>query len=277
VPGTEAPSRASLHASERGRLLDRALMTAFFNNIPDYVYFKDLKSRYIQLSISCCRRFGKELPIDIIGRTDFDFYDRQHAQETYDDEQRIIASGKSLFKKLEKEIWPEGRVTWVITNKLPLHDEHGDIIGTLGFSKEVTKEKELEASIDRANQELLDASREAGKAEVAISVLHNVGNALNSVNVSASLIAGRLRQSKTASLTKVVDLLAEHQTDLGKFIDEDLRGKKVPELIGTLGKYFLDEREQLLVELQSLQKNVAHIKQVVAEQQAYAAGTRDAT
>jgi two-component system NtrC family sensor kinase len=267
---------ATHHPSEeRDRLMDRALMTAFFNNIPDSVYFKDKQSRFIQLSTSCYRRLGKSCAGDIIGKTDFDFFEKSRAQQAFDDEQRIIRTGEPVFKKLEKEVWPDGSTSWVITNKLPLRNEHGDIIGTFGFSRDVTKAKELELEVERANQELLLTSRAAGKAEMAISVLHNVGNVLNSVNVSASVVANTLHHSKAGSVVKLAQLIATHRDNLGTFLTEDSKGRKVPELMLSLGQYFCEERNHLLQELQGLQQNIDHIKKIVSMQQTAATSTGD--
>ncbi len=245
-------------------------LAAFLKNIPDAVYFKDLESRFIAISDSFVRSFGKKSAHEIIGKTDFDFFDKAHAQPAYDDEQAIIQTGIPLLGKLEKEVWPDGRVTWVTTNKLPLRNQTGEIIGTFGISRDVTRAKVLEENLERKTKELMDTSRVAGKAEVATGVLHNVGNVLNSLNVSASVIASGLRQSKTDSLARLCQLLREHSLDLGSFFTADPKGRKVPEFIGSLAQHFAGERDRLLRELESLQKNVDHIKEIVSMQQSYA-------
>jgi len=119
-------------------------------------------------------------------------------------------------------------------------------------------------------KQLVDVSRMAGMAEVATGVLHNVGNVLNSLNVSASIIATGLRQSKADSLAKVAGLLHEHRPDLAGFLTADPKGRRVPELLGALATHAQAERDRLLQETASLQQNVDHIKDIVAMQQAYA-------
>jgi two-component system NtrC family sensor kinase len=202
-------------------LLDRALVTAFLANIPDCVYFKDRESRFIALSSSLADKHGQQGIADIIGKTDFDFFSKDHAQPAFDDEQAIIKTGKPLLGKLEKETWADGRVSWVLTNKLPLRNEKGEIIGTFGISKDITESKQMEAALEKSQRELIDASRLAGMAEVATGVLHNVGNVLNSLNVSTDLIASTLRQSKAESLVKVGEMLREQAAELGSFIADD--------------------------------------------------------
>jgi signal transduction histidine kinase len=101
-------------------------------------------------------------------------------------------------------------------------------------------------------------------------VLHNVGNVLNSLNVSASVITSGLRQSKAESLAKLGALLREHQSDLGTFLGSDPKGRRVPEFLGSLARHAVEERDQLLQEITALQKNIDHIKEIVSMQQAYA-------
>ncbi|MEO6996290.1 MAG: PAS domain-containing protein [Lacunisphaera sp.] len=251
-------------------LLDRALVTAFLANIPDCVYFKDRASRFLALSSSLADKHGQHGIADIIGKTDFDFFSKDHAQPAFDDEQAIIQTGKPLIGKLEKETWADGRVRWVLTNKLPLRNEKGEIIGTFGISKDITDSKQMEAALEKSQRELIDASRLAGMAEVATGVLHNVGNVLNSLNVSTDLIAATLRQSKADSLVKVGEMLREHAAELGTYVTDDPKGKLVLGFIESLGRHFAEDRARLLREIESLQKNVDHIKEIVSMQQTYA-------
>ncbi|HEX2548364.1 MAG TPA: ATP-binding protein, partial [Gammaproteobacteria bacterium] len=117
------------------------------------------------------------------------------------------------------------------------------------------------------NQQLIATAHQAGMAEVATSVLHNVGNILNSVNVSAHILNERLSKSKLNQLTQLNELLIEHKDDLAKFLSEDPRGKMLPEFINQLAKYNIEEREFLMKENAVLLKNIAHIKNVVGMQQ----------
>ena len=252
------------------RRLDRALVAAFLENVPDAVYFKDGESRFIALSNSLAHMFGCADASGVIGKTDFDFFGEAHARLAFEDEQNIIRTGRPILGKLEKETWPDGHITWAVTNKLPLRDESGEIIGTFGLSKDVTESKRMELALEQAQRALVDASHQAGMAEVATGVLHNVGNVLNSVNVSASMIASGLRHAKAGTLARLSGLLQQQAGDLGDFLTKDPKGRRVPELVESLARGWAEERARLLEEVGSLQQNIDHIKDIVSMQQSYA-------
>jgi signal transduction histidine kinase len=126
------------------------------------------------------------------------------------------------------------------------------------------------AELHRIHGQLLEASRRGGMAEIAANVLHNVGNALNSVNVSISLVMDGTKNSKIASLARVVALLQEHAHDLGPFITTDPQGKQLPGYLAQLSEHLLTDQEATVREVGLLQENINHIKQIVAMQQNYA-------
>jgi signal transduction histidine kinase len=124
--------------------------------------------------------------------------------------------------------------------------------------------------IRKNHRELLDVSRQAGMAEVATSVLHNVGNVLTSVTVSSTLIGEKIKSSKAESLTKVVNLLRQHEGDLGEFLTSDAKGKRLVEFLQQLAGHLVNEQEDLHHEANHLQKNIEHIREIVSMQQKYA-------
>jgi signal transduction histidine kinase len=135
-----------------------------------------------------------------------------------------------------------------------------------GALERIRAEQELEV----VHQQLLEASRRAGMAEIATNVLHNVGNVLNSVNVSTDLVVESVKKSRASSLARVVVLLREHAHDLGAFITQDSRGKQVPAHLAQLAEHLQAEQETNVRELELLRRNVDHVKEIVAMQQNYA-------
>ena len=135
---------------------------------------------------------------------------------------------------------------------------------------EIETRKRSQQELESMQQRLMDASRQAGMAEVATGVLHNVGNVLNSVNVSATLLQERLRKSKLSSLVGTADLLQAHAGELTAFLSKDPRGKLIPGFIIKLAAYLSAEQDETVQELSLLSGNIEHIKEVVARQQSYA-------
>jgi two-component system, sensor histidine kinase and response regulator len=122
---------------------------AYFLNIlmehlPDNVYFKDAQGRFIRVSRAMAKHVGKSDPSELIGKTDFDFFDNEHAQAALDDELQVMQSGKPLIDKEEMEHLPDGSVSWVSTTKVPLRDNDGNIVGTFGVSRDITLRKRAE-------------------------------------------------------------------------------------------------------------------------------------
>jgi signal transduction histidine kinase len=135
---------------------------------------------------------------------------------------------------------------------------------------EIAERKRAEEELQHTQQQLIDASRQAGMAEVATGVLHNVGNVLNSVNVSATLIAERLGQSRTANLARAAAMLREQNGQLVEFLTNDPKGKLLPDYLADLSQHLEDERLEARNEIDLLTRNIEHIKDIVAMQQTYA-------
>ena len=142
--------------------------------------------------------------------------------------------------------------------------------GRVWSFRDITARKQAEAELKKAHSELMDASRRAGMAEVATGVLHNVGNVLNSVNVSANVTSDLIRKSKITQIARVAALLREHAGDLADFITKDARGRQLPSYLDQLAEHLASEQALVLKELGSLQGNIEHIKEIVSVQQSYA-------
>jgi PAS domain S-box-containing protein len=139
-----------------------------------------------------------------------------------------------------------------------------------GVIRDISERKTAEATLHDSQQRLLETSRLAGMAEVATGVLHNVGNVLNSVNVSAGLVVEKLRRSKVSKLGQAAALLTERNGDLGDYLAHDPNGKKLPGYLAKLSQYLVEENAQTLSEVDLLARHIEHIKEVVAMQQNYA-------
>jgi len=116
------------------------LLRTLIDNIPDRIYFKDDKGRFLAGNIAVAHQMGAKTPDELIGKTDFDFYPRELAQQFYADEQQIILSGQPLINR-EKRIVNQttGEHLWFSTSKIPLRDSYGKIVGIVGIDRDITK------------------------------------------------------------------------------------------------------------------------------------------
>ncbi|MDB6017900.1 MAG: Integral rane sensor signal transduction histidine kinase [Pedosphaera sp.] len=162
-----------------------------------------------------------------------------------------------------------GQTVWIRESGTVLM-ENEQPVAVRGIFQDITRQKLDAAQLDKLNQQLMGTSRLAGMAEVATGVLHNVGNVLNSVSVSATLVADGLRRSKVVNLHRATTLLREQNGRLAEFLTSDPKGKVIPEYIATLADQLTAEQARMIEKMDSVGKNIEHIKEIVAMQQSYA-------
>jgi len=126
---------------------EQFLLRTLLDNVPDSIYFKDARGRFLRSSKAQAQRFGLSDPTLAIGKTDFDFFSKEHADEAYADEQRIIQTGQPLIGVEEYSPLADGADRWVSTSKLPLRDKEGNTVGTFGISREITERKRAETAL----------------------------------------------------------------------------------------------------------------------------------
>lgn len=147
--GSNSFENAKLHQPTEQFLLNNLMDT-----IPDRIYFKNTKSQFIKISKSLADLHGIANPDEAIGRTDFDFFTKEHALQAFNDEQNILIAGKPLKNIEERETWNDGTITWASTTKMPLIDSNGNIIGTFGISRDITFQKETQQAIKESETQL---------------------------------------------------------------------------------------------------------------------------
>ncbi|MFL5346121.1 MAG: two-component system sensor histidine kinase NtrB [Hyalangium sp.] len=168
-------------------------------------------------------------------------------------------------------VYPQGDSSTAFEFSLnPITDEQGQIAGVTIYGRDVTARRQAEARLSELHRNLLETSRKAGMAEIATGVLHNVGNTLNSVNVSATLVVERLHGSRVPGLLRATELLRDKAPELDTFLTRDERGRVLPEYLLAVSRQLAEEQATMLAELKALTKNVDHIKSVVRMQQEHA-------
>lgn len=253
-PASDAQAPGQLARGE----VDRFLLSALLENTTDQIYFKDIESRFIRVSTAQALKLGLAGQDDAIGKTDFDVFSREHARQAFEDEQRIIHSGKPMVGLEEKETWANGREAWVSTSKLPLHDDSGAVIGTFGVSRDITLEKvqrdELARQADQLRAALALAEETHQNLETALGELHlaqeeRLKLLARTVEVSeeerrriaADLHDGPIQKITATALT--IDLLVAHLA----------RGKDDVEALARRA------RDQLTGEITSLRRLMAEL------------------
>jgi PAS domain S-box-containing protein len=283
---------SALKKAEQSLAYERMLFRTLLDNIPDSIYFKDLQSRFIEVSKSKVEKNLKRSPklrsflashsananaaVDsfdtelFVGLSDYDVFTEEHAHNAFEDEQEIIRTGKPVVDKLEKLTHQDGTVGWVLSTKMPWRSDNGSIIGTFGISRDISALKQAQEELETTHKRLVDSSRSAGMAEVATDVLHNVGNTLNSINVSCALILDRVKGRNFGNLARIPELLRQNAGQLELFLTSDPQGKCVPEYLDLAASTFQEDQAFLISELTQLRRHIEHINQIVSMQQSYA-------
>lgn len=143
---TEQKQVASKLAEEQHQFV------TLLENSPDSIYFKDLEGKFIKVSKATANKIGYTRVEDLIGKTDYDIFGPEHASETFNDERQVIKSGRPIIGKEEREDYPDGKITWASTSKMPLFNSEGKIVGVFGITRDITERKLIEEKIKESEQ-----------------------------------------------------------------------------------------------------------------------------
>jgi PAS domain S-box-containing protein len=236
-----------------------ALMETFVNNLPDMAWVKDRDSKFIIANKAFCDTVGMAHEFLVNNTCDVCFGELATKFKADD---RVIMESETQ-KRIEESIIDGNRkVVWLETIKSPLRDAAGAIVGTVGVARDITERKRLNAALNTA-------SRLGGMADLAIGVLHNVGNAITSVNVSTSLVGEKLRSRSTKLLTRGMELLLAHKDDLVRFLTEDAAGKALVQALPGLSVAITREQQEIVAEMDSVGHHVGQIMQTIQLQEEY--------
>jgi PAS domain S-box-containing protein len=161
----------------------------------------------------------------------------------------------------------EGRKIPISVSGSMMQDQQGQFQGLVCVAQDITERKRMEEEKLQLHEQLLDTSRQLGMAEVATGVLHNVGNVLNSLNVSIGVITDLLKNSMVGDVGRISQLLEKHREDLGAYFSQNPKGKQVPGFLEKLSRQLVEEKRVALLELDRLRENAGHAQQCVAAHQ----------
>jgi PAS domain S-box-containing protein len=246
-----------------------ARLTAIIDGTPDFVGTADPTGRVLYLNPAARRMLGIETGAAISPMMMSDFHPGWAAR---------IVSTEGIPEAIHDGSWAgetairhqDGREIHVsqviIAHKTP----GGGLEHLSTVMRDISERRAAEEALNISQQKLLETSRMAGMAEVATGVLHNVGNVLNSVNVSSALVLEKLRRSKASKVGKAAELLIGRNGSLAEYLTQDPNGQKLPGYLAKLGQHLVEENADMLGEVDQLSRNIEHIKEVVAMQQNYA-------
>ncbi|MHC4616568.1 MAG: ATP-binding protein [Planctomycetota bacterium] len=158
---------------------ERNSLRTLIDNLPDFIYIKDAKSRFTACNAAVSDFMGAKTPDELIGKSDFDYYPREQASEYYADEQEVMRSGKPLLIKVEPNAGSTGKIRWILTSKLPLRDSRGKVVGIVGISRDVTEHKETEQRLQEAKEAAEFANK--AKSQFLANMSHEIRTPLNAI------------------------------------------------------------------------------------------------
>jgi PAS domain S-box-containing protein len=241
---------------------------SLFENAPVGLYRSSCDGRFTMANPALLRMLGYEsfteienldLHADLCTNTEY----RNHFNECLE---RIGMVDETEVQWRRRD----GRIIYVRESAKAIRNAQGEMLYCEGCVEDITTKKEAQAELQRLHRELVDASRAAGMAEVATGVLHNVGNVLNSVNVSATVLHEQLGRSKLTSLEQAIQLLQANLSALGPFLQDDPKGKLLPDFLIKVTQHLAAEHARWQDELRDMKKNIEHMKVIVSMQQSYA-------
>ena len=221
---------AELIAANDNLKQERYLFETLMDYLPHNIYFKDAANRFLRINKAMVGYFGLRKAAEAVGKSDLDFFAAEHALQAMADEQEIFRSRQPVLDKEEKEVWPDGRVTWVATTKMPLYDEAGRIVGTFGISRDITERKQAAEALRAAKEEAEAANR--AKSTFLANMSHEIRTPMNAIIGMTELV---LDTSLSAQQREFLTIVGESAEALLGVINDILDFSKIE-----AGKMLLD-------------------------------------
>lgn len=167
---------------------ERNLLRVLIDNLPDYIYVKDKESRIILANKAQINILGRSVQQEVLGRTDFDFYDREEAKQYFEDEQRLLNTGRPVIDKEEAAVDGEGRERWTLTTKIPFHNTENTLVGLVGIGHDITRRKREEKERQHLEAQLQQARKMESVGTLTAGIAHDFNNLLSVINGYTELL-----------------------------------------------------------------------------------------
>jgi two-component system sensor histidine kinase/response regulator len=217
---------------------ERDLLQALMDNIPDTIYFKDTASRFTRINKAQARALGIEDPADAVGKTDFDFFGKEHSRNAYADEQRIVKTGLPLISKVEKIATSDDRLWWVSATKVPIKDKYGRVASIVGISRDITERMKMEEELKRysehleelvdertkelkeAQSQILKSERLAAIGQLAGMVGHDLRNPLTGIEGATYYLKKRYGNKMDTKAGEMLEIIEKDISYSNKIIND---------------------------------------------------------
>lgn len=204
------------------------LFDILMDNIPDTIYFKDTESRFTKINKAQARLLGVDNPEDAIGKTDFDYFTKEHASNAYKDEQGLFIKGKPVISKPERIRAADGQFRWVTTTKVPIKNKAGKIVGLVGISRDITRLKQAEERQTQLLKELESANTEL--KDFAYIVSHDLKAPLRGIGSLAEWLSTDYKDKFDEDGKELLDLLMGRIKRMHNLIDGILQYSRIGRL-----------------------------------------------
>lgn len=241
-----------------------------FENAVEGIYQSTPEGRFLEVNRALARMYGYEDPEDLLAQV-HDIQQQVYVDPRMRDRFKQDIERTDEVRGLEYQVRRrDGKIFWISESARAVRDSDGRLCYYEGFIQDITQRKEAEIALHRSQQKLVETSRQIAMAEMATGILHNLGNALNSITVSTTTALDLLRESKVSNVSRVAQMLNSHADDLGRFLTEDSKGQQIAAFLTQLGCHLQGEQLHLNAELAALRKSVEHASGILAIQQNYA-------
>ena len=205
--------------------LDQRFFNLLMDNIPDRIYFKDLNSKYLKINKATAHRRNVENPDDAAGKTDFDFFTKEHAQAAFDDEKKIIDTGSVLENIEELETWQDGRKTWASSTKAPYYNDKGKITGTFGISRDITSRKLAEQALQESEKKLKELN--AVKDKFFSIIAHDLRSPFHGLFGLVNVLIEDFEQMDNEKIKETLTLVKNQMTNLFHLLEDLLEWGRI--------------------------------------------------
>lgn len=206
------------------------LLSTILNSFPDHMYLKDKHSRFLMINKPLLEIFNLKNVEEGIGKTDFDFFSKEHATTAFKDEQKIMETGIGRKNYIEKEVWRDGSTHWVASTKMPFYDKNHKIIGIFGISRDITHRKNIEIELENRARELncyIKISSIARRKELSAEgylkkIIDMIPGSLSHANISSVRLIVGSKAYKSSNFCETefqkVYTIKENKASVGTFV-----------------------------------------------------------